>query len=101
MGDPGEEGLRMTGDLNAFVDWVKGRPTRSVTIEINGGYIGRQGVRIWAYDYALGAGQHVTDVSEIDLEAVKERQERDEYERLRRKYENASTEAAAEAQQAR
>lgn len=87
----------MTGDLNAFVDWVNGSPTRLVTIEINGGYIGRQGVRIWAYDYALGVGQHVTDVREIDLETVKERQERDEYERLRRKYENASTEAAVEA----
>ena len=87
----------MIGDLNAFVGWVQERPSRCVSIEINGGYVGQAGVKIWAYDYALGVGQHVTDVREIDLETVKERQERDEYERLRRKYENASTEAAVEA----
>lgn len=66
--------------LEAFVQWQKERPSRRVNIEI------RDGVTIWVYDTSLMAGQHVTDVREIDLEGKREERERREFERLSAKY---------------
>ncbi len=44
-------------------------------------------IRVWAYDYDLLTGQSVKSVDEIDLEAEKAKEEKAQYERLRKKFE--------------
>lgn len=72
-------------DLNQFVDWVKEKPRRQVTIELNP-VNQEEFFNIWVYDYDLMQGQRVESVSEIDLEARKAEQEMAEYERLKAKF---------------
>ena len=80
-------------DLNKFMDWVKEKGTRSVSIEIGEGVYNpanpnhRRGIKIWVYDTDICEGQHVMSVDDIDLEAQKERFEREQYEKLKRKFE--------------
>jgi hypothetical protein len=45
------------------------------------------------YDFALGEGQYVNSIEEIDLEKVKKNKERTEYERLKKKFEEVSQDA--------
>lgn len=74
-------------DLNQFIEWQKDHPRRSVRIEIENHFMSdKQKVKIWVYDYDLRVGQFVSDVSGIDLEAKKERDEKKELERLKAKY---------------
>jgi hypothetical protein len=75
-------------DLNAFIDWAN-RGRRAVEIKIN-----HQGfateeitIEIHAYDYDLEVGQLIKSVEEIDLEGCKLAKEREEYERLKAKFE--------------
>lgn len=78
-------------DLNKFIEWVEEKSTRSVSIEIGEGVYNPAnndwGIKIWAYDAAIREGQHVISVDDIDLEAQKERFEREQYEKLKRKFE--------------
>jgi hypothetical protein len=55
-------------DLNQFSRWAAEKPRRSVTIEI-GDPCNNEYLNIYAYDYDLSTGQHVTSVEEIDLDA--------------------------------
>ena len=73
-------------DLNKFIEWQREKPRRHVNIKI-GDPSSPDELEIWCYDYNLQVGQHVQGVSEIDLEAEKEKEEREQYERLKRKYE--------------
>jgi len=75
-------------DLNQFYQWQQEEKSRTVTIKI-GEFGEPEKLKVWVYDYKLDAGQHVTSVDEIDLEAEKERRERAEFERLRSKYETS------------
>jgi hypothetical protein len=82
-------------DLNKFIDWVREKSTRRVSIEIGKDVYNpaskelpiKRGISIWAYDSAIGEGQHVMSVDEINLEGKKERQEKEQYERLKAKFE--------------
>ena len=74
--------------LNQFYQWQQEKEGRSVTIKI-GECLEPNKLKVWVYDYKLGAGQHVTSLDEIDLEAAKEKRERAELERLRSKYETS------------
>lgn len=80
-------------DLNKFVEWAKEKDTRIVSIEIGENVYNpanpnhRWGIKIWVYDAAIREGQHVISVDDIDLEAQKERFEREQYEKLKRKFE--------------
>lgn len=56
-------------DLNPFIEWAAASHSRSVNIKIQHTLLGKgPEVEIWVYDYNLFTGQHVQDVSEIDLE---------------------------------
>jgi hypothetical protein len=55
-------------DLNKFREWQREKPRRHVNIKI-GDPSNPDEIEIWCYDYNLQVGQHVQDVSEIDLEA--------------------------------
>ena len=82
-------------DLNKFIEWAKEKDTRRVSIEI-GEYVYnpanyrwgiKHDIKIWVYDTDLREGQHVTSVDEINLEDKKERREKEQYERLKAKFE--------------
>lgn len=73
-------------DLNKFREWQREKPRRHVNIKI-GDPSSPDELKIWCYDYNLQVGQHVQDVSEIDLEAAKEKEERAQYKKLKQKYE--------------
>lgn len=79
-------------DLNEFVAWVKEQPNNrmcQITIEQN--VLGKGvDVKPWVYDMFLMSGQIVDSVSEINLQAAKEQKERDEYEKLKKKYGGAA-----------
>lgn len=90
-------------DLNRFKDWVLEKPRRSVKIEL-GGLDGPERVSIWVYDYERRVGQHVSDVSEIDLDRqyremlerqLKEAQEK--LEQLEKEGQDCETQLAAKA----
>ena len=68
-------------DLNSFVAWQAEKDSRTVDIDIM-----KDQIRIWVFDYDLMSGQHVKDVSEIDLDATKETQERATLKQLQEKY---------------
>jgi hypothetical protein len=62
-------------DLQAFARWQAEDPgNRSVSIQISPFDWNNN---IWVFDYALDVGQHVTDVSQIDLQAEKEKKDRE------------------------
>lgn len=73
-------------DLSKFAEWVKaGNGERHVKIDL--GEIGHKDyIKIWVNDYELEVGQFVNSADEINLEAAKENQEKEEYERLKAKY---------------
>jgi len=54
-------------DLNSFVEWVREKKNRYISIEI-GAPDNNDKIKIWAYDYSLSTGQYVDSVGEIDLE---------------------------------
>jgi len=69
-----------------FIEWQNEKPQRRyVTIEANPQ---TQPYAIWVYDSVLRVGQFVTRVEEINLEKELERKEREEYERLRKRFED-------------
>jgi len=82
-------------DLNKFIEWVEEKSTRSVSIEIGEGVYNPVnndwGIKIWVYDTDICEGQHVMSVDEINLEGKKERQEKEQYERLKAKFEGVIT----------
>ena len=77
-------------DLSGYIDWAMKSPrTRIARIEVEGSRL-----RVWVYDHAVGAGDHVVWDSkvkvlpdEIDLVAYKADKERREYWRLKKKVE--------------
>ena len=73
-------------DLNQFFEWQRAKRGRSVSIEL-GSPTQHENVNIWCYDYELEVGQHAESVDGVDLEKVKEEQERREFERLQKKFE--------------
>jgi len=80
----------MHGDLNKFVEWQKEAPKRrAVTIKI-GEFGIPDHLKIWVYDYVLGVGQMVSDASEIDLVAKKEKDEQKKYQELKAKFEGVA-----------
>jgi hypothetical protein len=71
-------------NLNQFRDWqAKDPDNRCVDIKISK----YEGTKVWVYDRILGTGQFVKSVDEIDLDGLKEVEDRAKYERLRAKYE--------------
>lgn len=77
-----------TPNLDEFIEWQKEKPqTRSVEIKINS-----RGIEAWVFDRDIVTGQFVKSVSEIDIYAAKERRDREQYEALKKKYEDSSHE---------
>jgi hypothetical protein len=81
-------------DLNQFIEWVLQKPdSRSIGIEIGkrerGGDSSKNivGFKVWAYDDSLQTGQSVQSVAEINLEAIKERQDKAKYAELKARFE--------------
>jgi hypothetical protein len=73
-------------DFEAFLAWQREKPeSRSIDFKIEPEKYKTNG-SVWAYDYALGVGQHVDKAEEINLEAVADEQEEETYERLRKKF---------------
>ena len=73
--------------LTDFQEWQAGGPGRSVSIKIqNSIYKDEPATNIWVYDNLLMAGQYVSAVEEIDLEAEKEKEERAVLRKLHVKY---------------
>lgn len=68
--------------LQELMAWQAEEPGRSVQIKIND-----SGVEIWVYSRRLGVGQLILSVSEIDLEAEKDKRDREKYAALKQKYE--------------
>jgi hypothetical protein len=75
-------------DLNEFIKWQAENPNGNVTIKINNGFgtEDKQQISIWVYDHVIMAGQYVNEVSEINLKAVKEEEERKTLKKLQEKY---------------
>ena len=74
-------------EYDKMLQWVRdGCGNRTISIEI-----GRMGddsfLRKWAYDFNLKVGQHFDNIDEVDLEKVKEIEDRREYIRLKHKFE--------------
>ena len=77
----------MKNTLQDFQGWQAGSPGRSVSIKIqNSIYKDEPATNIWVYDNLLMAGQYVSAVEEIDLEAEKEKEERAVLRKLHVKY---------------
>jgi len=81
---------RSVMDLNKFLEWAK-QGHRSIDIKLvcRHGEITKK--KVWVFDYHLLQGQHVESVDEIDIESVTAAREKAEYERLKAKYEGATT----------
>ena len=74
--------------IEKFREWAKGG-RRSVDIKIEYDWeLGPTAVTtsIWVYDFDLEIGQHVTAPEDIDLEAIKAKREREQYEKLKAKF---------------
>ena len=82
----------MEVNLNDFLDWQREKSSRLVRIEIGDAGDPKK-LRIWCYDFKLEIGQRVWNVSDIDLEAEKEKVERERYEVLKRKFEGGGSDA--------
>ena len=78
-------------DLNQFAEWQAEDPHRSVEIKIAG-----EATKVWVWDSSIMKGQFVKSVSEINLAAKKEQDERAEFERLRAKFEVKEKSSATE-----
>lgn len=76
-------------DLNQFLEWQRAEKGRTVSIEL-GHPRNQKHIKVWAYDYDLATGQHVQSVDEIDLEAEKGKEEKAQYERLKKKFDKKS-----------
>ena len=69
--------------LEEFQKWQQEKPTtRTVDIDI-----AKDGVTVWVYDTDMWQGQFVESVADINLEGEAERKEREQYDKLRAKYE--------------
>jgi len=72
-------------DLNQFYKWQREDPeNRNVKIEIGGRF--PDWLEVYVYDHELMAGQIVNSVEEIDLVGAHERREREEFDRLLKKF---------------
>ena len=71
--------------IEAAKKWVS-EGNRSITIGI-GTYDNSKHFSIFAYDYNLLTGKHVDSIEEIDIDATKEQKDKEEYERLKAKFE--------------
>ena len=78
----------MKNTLADFQEWQVAGPNRSVSIKIQTTFSRGTETSIWVYDSNLMAGQYVNDVSEINLEAIKEKEERAKLHELQKKYGN-------------
>ena len=68
-------------NLEKLEKWVNEKKTRSARVTVEPGVL-----LVWVWDSQLGVGDHVESVDEIDLEAAKEQQEREEYKKLKEKF---------------
>lgn len=68
-------------NLEKLEKWVNEKKTRSARVTVEPGVL-----LVWVWDSQLCVGDHVESVDEIDLEAAKERQEREEYKKLKEKF---------------
>ena len=78
-------------DLNEFVTWVeqdKRHRSCQISIEAASQLDIKQGmkVRVWVYDYSLMHGQSVTSVSEINIQADKDKEDLDKFNALKAKF---------------
>lgn len=69
-------------NLEELEKWVNEKKTRSARVTVEPGVL-----LVWVWDSQLGVGDHVESVAKIDLEAAKERQEREEYRKLKERFE--------------
>lgn len=78
-------------DFNAFVAWRNEAPDRRyVSVELEPR---TKEVRAWVYDSVLQIGAYVTCVEEINLEQKKEDCDREEFLKLKQKFEGGSLQA--------
>jgi hypothetical protein len=76
-------------DFSAFVAWRNEAPDRRyVSVKLEPG---TTEVRVWVYDSVLQIGDFVTCVEEINLEQKKEDRDREEFLKLKQKFEGGST----------
>jgi hypothetical protein len=76
-------------DFSAFVAWRNEAPDRRyVSVGLRPG---TKEVRAWVYDSVLQVGDFVTCVEEINLEQMKEDRDREEFLKLKQKFEGGST----------
>jgi hypothetical protein len=75
-------------NIEDFVSWVNAKPSyRHCEIKIeNVVATDKVEVTIWVYDREVGASQYVKSVSEINLQAIKEKDDRAKFEKLKEKY---------------
>ena len=77
-------------DLNQFIEWQAAEPGRSVSIDIRPKIYPHEKeneVQIWVYSTKYLIGQFVENVSEIDLVAKKNANDREKYLELKKKFE--------------
>ena len=75
-------------DFNALVAWRNEAPDRRyVSVELGPG---TKEIRAWVYDSVLQTGDFVTCVEEINLEQKKEDRDREEFLKLKQKFEGGS-----------
>lgn len=78
-------------DFSAFVAWRNEAPDRRyVSVELKPE---TTEVRVWVYDSVLRTGDFVTCVEEINLEQKKEDRDREEFLKLKQKFEGGSPQA--------
>lgn len=68
--------------LEQLKEWVFDGD-RSATIRINSF---KKEFRIWVYDYKLQTGQFIDGISDINLEKIKEEEDRKQFEELKNKF---------------
>ena len=78
-------------DFSAFVAWRNEAPDRRyVSVELNPR---TKEIRAWVYDSELQTGTYATCVEEINLEQQKADRDREEYLKLKQKFEGGSPQA--------
>lgn len=85
-----EQNWKMNGkDLELLMAWRREKPeARRVDIEIrNNCWKNDEEVKIWVYDTDLCVGEHVTCASEINLEKKAEENDRKNYEKFKKRFE--------------
>jgi hypothetical protein len=74
-------------NLRELQAWQAEKPSRMVDIKIQRSlHDDKNETVVWVYDVAISEGQYITDMSEIDLDAVKERADRAKLAELTKKY---------------